>query len=340
MIIAIYSAFFIFFSSTIYEMDELSSKQWYIQEKYKGLIQNDENCGEENFIKNSSVEISSVYDIGIVRAWKRNQKGKKVIIALIDTTVDIYHEDLYENIWVNNNEIPFDNIDNDGNGYIDDYNGWNFVINNGYVNSDADINEHGTHCAGIIAAGHNKVGVMGIAGNSNVKLMVLPALLSKRTENDINNVISAIKYAENNGADICNLSFSFSEYSKELDDVIRNSNMLFVVASGNYSSDLGGGIDLEKVEQYPASFNYKNVITVANLSDDMKIAYNSNYGKNTVDIGAPGEFIYSTLPKNRYGFMSGSSQAAPIVSGILAMIYSYYKDDTIYDSVDRLYNNS
>lgn len=86
----------------------------------------------------------------MIGSWKRNNPKRKTIIALIDTVVDIYHENLYNNIWINEDEISFDNIDNDGNGYVDDYYGWNYIDDSGYVNLNCSICEHGTHCAGIL----------------------------------------------------------------------------------------------------------------------------------------------------------------------------------------------
>lgn len=339
--ILIISIYFIYILNVnTYDLDKLSNKQWYIYENYKGILESSENLEKDSFFAETSIYINSSCNLGVIDLWKRNCSKRKTIIALIDTAVDIYHEDLYNNIWINEDEIPFDNVDNDCNGYVDDYYGWNYVDDCGYVNLNCNIYEHGTHCAGIIVAEHNGIGVMGIAGSSDVKLMVLPALKNTKGKEDIENVIKAIKYAENSGADICNLSFSFTEYSSELEEVIRNSKMLFVVAAGNGNFALNGGIDLDRIKMYPASFNYGNVITVANLTDKMEIAYNSNYGKNTVDIGAPGEYIYSTLPDDNYGFMSGTSQAAPVVSGCLGMIYSYYKGDTLEESLNRIYSKS
>ena len=303
-------------------LDELAHNQWYLFSEYDEEIKLFEQPEvKDGFTPINTTHIESKVDIGIWDYLSRTHDyaEKDIIVALIDSSVDIYHEDLSANIWTNSGEIPDDGIDNDQNGYIDDINGWNFITNNNEINANVDEFSHGTHCAGIISALHNGIGTMGIAGSAPVKLMALPAVEKGDDSEEIENVISAIHYAEKMGAKICSLSCSFDEYSSELETAMSESEMLFVVSAGNFQSGFIGGLDLEKYPRYPACFVSENIITVSNLTHEGKLAPSSNYGANTVDIAAPGELIYSTLPGNNYGFQSGTSMAVPIVSAVLAL---------------------
>ena len=154
-------------------------------------------------------------DINIQPAWELYDQSEKehrpVIVAVIDTGVDIYHPELKDAIWVNEDEIPDDGIDNDGNGYVDDVYGWNFFSNNNqiYVGKEDD---HGTHAAGTIAAARKYMGIAGITDNRYVKIMVLKVLGTENGIGEEDAIIQAIEYAESNGASICNLSFEHAVY--------------------------------------------------------------------------------------------------------------------------------
>lgn len=315
--------------------DELFEKQWYLQKDFTGIIENMDNIQNsrgEGFSVDTSVTINSSVDLGLETLLKQNaqKKDKHITIALIDSCVDISHEDLYDSIWNNEKEIPNNGIDDDNNGFVDDYYGWNFITNSPYVDQDIATIEHGTHCAGIIAAKHNGIGIQGILGNYNVDLMILPIL--DKTDNKCGNIeikrlVSAIKYAEKMGASICNISCTFPNSSKQLEKCIRNSDMYFVVAAGNYEKQFVHGINLEKKKLYPASYNYDNIITVASVDCEGELSDFSNYGSKIIDICAPGEYIFSTLPHDKYGFQSGTSMATPIVTSIIAAYYLNYDID-------------
>lgn len=267
-------------------------------------------------------------DINISPAWKQydssTQEHRKVVVAVIDTGIDISHPELKDAIWVNEDEIPGDGIDNDGNGFIDDVNGWNFFHNNNQV-FVGEEDDHGTHAAGTIGASRGTLGVTGITDNQYVKIMPVKALGSEYGVGDETAVINAIKYAEANGASICNLSFGTTQYYPELEKVMRESKMLFIIAAGN-GDKKGIGIDIDKSPDYPSSFGLDNTITVANLMFDGNLAESSNYGVQNVDIAAPGVYIVSTTTKKSYGFMTGTSMSAPMVTGAAAMLYSYRTD--------------
>ena len=281
-------------------------------------------------------------DINIQPAWElydaSTKEHRPVIVAVIDTGVDINHPELKDAIWVNEDEIPGDGIDNDGNGYIDDVNGWNFFNNSNqvYVGEEDD---HGTHAAGTIAAARKSMGVAGIADNKYVKIMPLKALGTEFGIGEEAAVIAAIQYAEANGASICNLSFGTEIYYPRLEQVMRESKMLFISAAGNGDRN-GNGLNADTNPDYPASFKLDNSISVANLMFDGNLAKSSNYSANIIDIAAPGTYIVSTTTGDTYGFMTGTSMAAPMVTGVAAFLYSYRTDIGLQDVKIILMNSS
>ena len=321
------------------KFDPLYTKQWYLTEDSSQMVIYDESVQCNGFTSELQSFSSSV-KLGIADFWKSIKKNncKHLTIAIIDTCVDIDHEDLKSHIWKNMNEIPQNGIDDDGNGYIDDYYGWNFCENNCKVQENKEEASHGTHCAGIIAADHNGIGVMGILGNTNVKLMILPISVG---EKDISsdNLISAIKYADMMGADICNISGVFLDTGEMICEAIKCSTMYFVVSAGNYENKYIHGLNLNKYKRYPACCDSENIITVGSINANEEISTFSNYSDDFVDIAAPGENIFSTLPDSNYGYESGTSMAAPIVTGILGAYYYSYTY-TIEEAAELLFLNS
>ena len=278
-------------------------------------------------------------DMNIWDAWQYyplpKEETRTIIIAVIDTGIDYRHPDLRDHMWTNPNEIPDNGIDDDGNGYVDDIYGWDFYNNDatichytetahGYTANPDDNDNHGTHIAGIIAAtANNSIGISGVASNINIKIMSLKIHGGSTSSGSVANAIKAIRYAEAMGADICNLSWGTTNHSQSLELAIRESSMLFVTAAGN------NGINNNSTPVFPASLRLPNLISVAYIKDDGTLANDSNYGVSTVDIAAPGENIYSTLV-GTYGYSSGSSMAAPHVTGLAAMLYAY--QENIYPS--------
>jgi len=268
-------------------------------------------------------------------AWKNyplsKEETRTIVVAVIDTGIDYRHPDLRDNMWTNPNEIPDNGIDDDGNGYIDDIHGWDFYNNdatichyvetaNGYAVNPDDNDNHGTHIAGIIAAAaNNSIGISGVASNVNIKIMSLKIHGGSTSSGSVANAIKAIHYAESMGADICNLSWGTLNYSQSLELTIRESSMLFVTAAGN------NGINSNSTPMFPASLRLPNLISVAYIKDDGRLASDSNYGVSTVDLAAPGDNIYSTLVGS-YGYSSGSSMAAPHITGLAAMLYAYQEN--------------
>lgn len=281
-------------------------------------------------------------DINILPAWEQYDKSeeehRQVVVAVIDTGIDFSHPELKNAMWTNPGEIAGDGIDNDGNGYVDDIHGWNFFNNNNQI-FDGQEDDHGTHAAGTIAAERGTYGMAGITDNKYVKIMSLKALGSDAGVGEEAAVIQAIRYAEANGASICNLSFGTVQYYPELERVMRESKMLFIIAAGNGDNN-AIGIDIDKIPDYPSSYRLPNAISVANLMFDGNLAESSNYGINTVDIAAPGTYIVSSVTNQRYGFMTGTSMSAPMVTGVAAMVYSYRTDMSLADVKTAIVNSA
>ncbi|MDD4352476.1 MAG: S8 family peptidase, partial [Candidatus Gracilibacteria bacterium] len=235
---------------------------------------------------------TSDMDIDAPEAWDHELGASSVVVGVIDTGIQITHQDLDANIWVNTGEIANNGIDDDGNGYVDDLNGWDFKNNDKTVFDVGSEDYHGTHVAGIIAAErNNSVGGSGVA---QVKIMPLKAL-DQSDGGTISDVVEAINYAAAKGVDIINMSFGSSSYSQTLKDAIDNhTDILFVTSAGN------DGVDIDTSPQYPAAYTSSNLITVAAINNQGALATftsgASNYGDTHVDIGAPGRYIYSTLP--------------------------------------------
>jgi subtilisin family serine protease len=280
-----------------------------------------------SFIDEMGVQSTQEIDVNADKAWDKYTGKKEVIIAIIDTGIDFTHEDLRNVIWTNQGETAGDGIDNDNNGFIDDIHGWNFYDNScDTYNSQSDEDDHGTHVAGIIAALRNNIGIAGVASNTNIKIMTIKILGSRKRNGSINSFIEAIEYAESMGASICNISSGTYLENTKLKSAIENSEMLFVTAAGN------GGENNDITPMYPASFDLENIISVASISCNGSLNSLSNFGKTSVDIAAPGSSILSTLTNDRYGYLSGTSMAAPFVTGVIAMVYSYYEDITLLDA--------
>jgi subtilisin family serine protease len=262
-------------------------------------------------------------DIRASRAWEITQGSKDVVVAIIDTGIDAHHVDLKHNLWNNPGESGLDSrgrdkatngVDDDGNGFIDDVHGWNFVTQTSDL---TDHHGHGTHVAGIIGAeGGNGVGISGVC--PHVSLMVLKYYDPKAHANDnLANTIKAIHYAVRMGANVINYSGGGTDYSREEHDAVREARdkgILFVAAAGNERSNS----DIS--HYYPADYDLDNIISVTAINPDAEVLSSSNYGASSVHIAAPGEGIFSTLPGGKYGLMTGTSQATAFVTGVAALI--------------------
>jgi subtilisin family serine protease len=232
-----------------------------------------------------------------------------VIVAIVDTGVQVDHPDLKNNIWVNTAEQGGKpGVDDDGNGYVDDVYGWDFRNNRPNA---IDDNEHGTHCAGIIGAEMNGKGTVGVS--PLVKIMPLK-FLGADGSGDTATAIAAINYAVDNGAKVISNSWGGGGRSQLLEEAITRAvakGVLVVAAAGNSASNN------DSVASYPA--NYPGVISVASTDRNDALSSFSNYGSATTRIAAPGSDIYSTVIGSSYAYLSGTSMATPQVSGALAL---------------------
>ena len=253
-------------------------------------------------------------DIDAVEAWDL-ATGNNVIVAVIDTGVDYTHSDLSRNIWQNPVEIAGNGVDDDGNGFIDDVQGWDFANND---NDPQDDHAHGTHVAGIIGAvTDNGTGIAGISWNTRIMPL---KFIDTNGIGTTANAIRAINYAVNNGARIINASWGGGPFSQALYDAIsaaERAGVMFVAAAGNDSMNTD---DPANLPHYPSSYALDNLIAVGSSDETDSLSVFSNYGNVSVDLLAPGTSIMSTLPNNQYQTLSGTSMAAPFVSGALAVI--------------------
>lgn len=253
-------------------------------------------------------------DISAERAWELTTGSRDVVVAIIDTGIDFKIPDLAPNAWTNEKELNgVAGVDDDGNGYVDDIHGYDFVNNDG---DPTDDNGHGSHCAGTIGAkGDDGIGVAGV--NWNVSLMAVK-FLSATGSGSLANAIKAIDYARINGAQISSNSWGGGPFVKALFDAIELTNkadQLFIAAAGN------DGRDIEENPAYPASYELPNIISVAALDARGDLADFSNYGLTRVDLAAPGVGIYSTVPGG-FDTYNGTSMATPHVSGVAALVLS------------------
>lgn len=283
-----------------------------------------ENVPMHAYIEPDDPLVSQQWSLDVVNArdaWGLSLGSHQVVVAVIDTGIQADHEDLFNNLWVNPNEYPNNNVDDDNNGYVDDFNGWDFHGKDNDPNDEtADRNPgHGTHCSGIVGARcDNAVGVCGIS--PVVSIMPL-RFLGSDGSGDLFAAIEAIGYAIDNGAHIISASWGAAideANAKPLVDAIKNAEahgLIFVAAAGN------DGRSNDSNSTYPANAQTPNMISVAaSDSSDHKPQW-SNYGRK-VDIAAPGDSILSTIPDNDYLRLSGTSMATPMVSGIAALMKS------------------
>jgi subtilisin family serine protease len=259
-------------------------------------------------------------DIDAPEAWNTTTGSSSVVVGVIDTGIDYTHVDLVDNIWTNPGEIPGNGIDDDGNGYVDDYYGWDFYNND---SDPFDGHGHGTHVAGTIGAtGNNGTGVAGV--NHDVSLMALK-FLNDNGWGSTSGAISAINYATMMknlyGVNIVatNNSWGGGGYSSLLRAAIElsgDSDITFVAAAGN------NGTNNDLTARYPTNYDLPNVISVAATDRNDNLASFSNYGATTVDLAAPGVSVYSTVTGNSYAYYSGTSMAAPHVTGVVALLHA------------------
>lgn len=263
-------------------------------------------------------------DVSAPEAWAVTTGEESVTVAVIDTGIDFFHPDLEANIWINQAEIPGNGIDDDHNGYVDDVHGYDFV------NDDSDPMDdqlHGTHVSGTIGAvGDNELGVCGLCWH--VRLMAIKAF-NESGEGTLFDVLAAIRYAADNGARVLNASWGQPDKSAALGAAIAEAHqrgLVIVAAAGNNRST---------TLSYPAA--YPESVTVAATNNRDQRSLFSSYGP-VVDLAAPGESVLSTIPDNRFDIASGTSMAAPHVSGAVALVFSRHPEFSNTEAEDVIRN--
>ncbi len=268
-------------------------------------------------------------DISAETAWDLTVGSTNVIVAVVDSGVRYDHRDLSAQMWQNPNEVPNDGADNDDNGYVDDVFGINAVNDSG---DPMDSIGHGSHVSGTIGAaannGYDHVGV-----NWNVRIMACRVGGASGLASA--DIVEGIEYAVENGASVMNASFGGGPYMKAEFDAIaaaRDAGVLFVASAGN------DAMDNDEEPAYPANYDLDNIISVAAIDRSDQLASFSNYGATTVDLGAPGVDIYSTVATSTtaYEYYQGTSMAAPHVTGVAALIRAYYPNISLVELRERL----
>lgn len=272
-------------------------------------------------------------DINATSAWDITTGSHRVVVAVLDTGIDLTHPDLVANLWTNPGEIPGNNIDDDGNGFVDDVHGWDFV-GDGQGNGDSNPTDpatqgHGTAVSGTIGAvGNNALGVVGV--NWSVSMMALK--IFPDTGNSPNSAsIAALQYCilmKQRGTNIVASSNSYGS-ERDVNSTIFNdaqkiaiqsytdAGMLFVAAAANDSIDNDG-----QTRAYPASYDNPFIISVAATDNKDQLATFSNYGLTTVDLGAPGVRVWTTMTGGGYQYIDGTSFSCPYTTGVIALMAS------------------
>lgn len=293
-------------------------------------------------------ELYGMQKISAPAAWDLSTGSKAVVVANIDTGIAYNHEDLAANMWHNPGEIPNNNIDDDGNGFVDDYYGYDFFYNDS--NPIDDAGGHGTHTSGTIGAvGNNSLGVVGV--NWNVQLMAIKIYSPNGGDSTSAMLINAYNYVrmmKNRGVNIrvtnnsyggCGEACGYDQATKDAIDALGEAGVLQVFAAGN------SGQNVENTPFYPANYTSPSILTVAASDQSDNRAGFSNYGATSIDIAAPGAGILSTYnaSSNAYATLNGTSMATPHVTGAAALLAAYNPNlsvaslkATLMNSVDQL----
>ena len=276
---------------------------------------------DPRYLEQWGLESTSDIDVDAPEAWQITRGDGHVVVAVLDTGVDTTHPDLAPNIWRNPGEVAGNGIDDDGNGYVDDVNGWDFRNDDATVFDSPSVDRHGTHVAGIIAAAaDNGIGVAGVAPGVSIMPVKILGSGGQGTSSD---AAAAVAYAEANGATVINASWSGVGATVLRNAIAAASDVLVVAAAGNNGVD----VDATGAVEYPAgwandTFGLDNVVSVTAVDRSGGRPSYANHGADSVDLGAPGHEIVSTVPGEDYATISGTSMSTPFASGVAALVAS------------------
>ena len=272
-------------------------------------------------------------DIDVLDAWSWTTGATDVVVAVLDTGIAFSHSDLAPNLWANPGEVGGNGLDDDGNGYVDDVRGWDAIDNDA---DPSDTHGHGTFVASMAVAALNDAGMAGVAPGSSV----MAIRVCDNNGCPLSSILTGLAYAMANGADVANMSFGGSfGLSTGFEDAVQanvDAGIVIVAAAGN------AGLDNDLIPFYPASFGVDGLIAVAASDDDDLVSPFSNYGAKSVDLAAPGQDVLGGSPPDAFAVGSGTSFAAPHVTGAVALVKAIRPDldppeiaELILESVDR-----
>lgn len=307
------------FKATFVQNNLQKIKKVYYDRRIKFLSDSEitSNSSVSSFASSAPEQLWGQRMIQAEEVWNQNYLGEGVLVGVVDSYVDTTHSQLKNQIYTNIKEIPDNGIDDDDNGYIDDYRGMNFTGEKNYVIK----NEHGTHVGGIIASNH-----AGLMKGMAPKAKIIPApFITNDGSGSLGDAIKAMNYVTEQGAKVINASWGGGvcvTSLKEAFQAITDKGVLIVVAAGN------DGNDLDYTPSYPAAFSLPGQITVGASNENDYMAYFSNSSFNLVHLAAPGDFIFSTTPSEKYNYLKGTSMAAPFVSGAAAVLWGAFPKAT------------
>ena len=293
------------------------------------------------------MDATNLYGTRASTAWANGHTGSATVyVGVIDEGIQFDHPDLAGQIWTNPYD-PIDGADNDGNGYVDDMHGWDFIGNDNIIYNGGKTgteDSHGTHVAGTIGALSNNIGIVGMDWNISI---ISAKFIGTKGGNTVDAVkaidyITDLKVRHSMNIVATNNSWNSSGFSQALYNAISRANdqgILFIAAAGNGNAN-GQGLNNDSIPTYPANFNLPNVISVAAIADNGSLAPFSNWGTTTVHLGAPGVNILSTIGNNLYAFYSGTSMAAPFVTGAAALYKSTHPAATAAEIKAAILNST